>query len=214
MYSAQELLILYSSVPTAVPFFIGLARRKKLDPTQKLIVGLSLVTFGVGAWSALLWLSRQNNLFLGHFYTPIQYFLILAVYRLQMRDYVPRRFFQVLLWGFLVFTLVNSLWIQPLASHNSNARALSAVVLVFLSLGYFFRLVYRPHMFQITRIPMFWFNSGVFLYFFTTLFIFVVSNFIQPDHNITLPAWTLHNVFMWLFFVLSSIAVGISPKTS
>lgn len=215
-YSIQELLILFSSLPTILPFVVGLLHFPRLSKEQKIMMWLALTTFIVGAWSAILWALRSSNLFIGHFYTIIQFVLIVRIYQLALRKFISTKWMTGLMILFSILSLLNTSYLQPLTKFNSYATTANSMIQVLISLLFFYHLITKPRTHRIEQIPMFWFSSGVLLYFFCNLFIFAISNSILPQEfrPLSIPTWILHNVFMWLFFILTSIAVWINPSQS
>lgn len=212
--NVQHFLLLFSCVPTIFPFLVGLLHFPRLNLQQKGMMLLSLVTFIVGLWSVGLWLNKENNLFIGHFYTVIQFHIIVIIYLLTFQSTAMKRLLIVLMITFTAFSIINTLNYQPLEKHNSNASTLGNILLIFLALTFFFKTITRPKEYRLERMYMFWFNSGVLLYFFCSLFIFAISNSLLPAKfwSASIPIWMLHNVFMWIFFILTTVAVWISPK--
>ncbi|MGB0524445.1 MAG: hypothetical protein ACPGJS_15850, partial [Flammeovirgaceae bacterium] len=140
-----------------------------MKPSIKLIVWLSGIAFVLSATSSVLWLLGVNNLFTGHIYTPIQFILIVCIYQLTLKS-ISSKWFIALNILFVTFSILNTVYLQPLSIHNSYARTISSIILVGLSILYFQQALQNPTNHQAEKIPMFWFNSGVLLYFFCTLF--------------------------------------------
>jgi len=211
-YTWQEYLILYSAAPTLLPFLVGVPFFKRLPTPAKLMVWLSLIIFVSGAWSAYLWAHSQNNLFIGHIYTVVQFIIIVRIYQLTYQYKYNTRWLSWLMVGFALLAVLNALFLEPLSLHNTLARAVSGGILVFLSLVFFFQTMAQPKTYRAERLPMFWFSSGVFLYFFCTLLILATPNILLQFRSLSIPLWIVHNIFLWLFFVLITIAVWISAK--
>jgi len=209
----QYFFMLFSCVPTVFPFIVGILHYARLNRQQKYMMWLSFCTFIVGVWSVILWLYKQNNLFIGHFYTVIQFILIVKIYQSNFQG-KAKRGLSILIYLFIILAVYNTLYLQPLAVHNSNITTLRSVCLLLLILAFFFKAITAPKVYRLEKIPLFWFSSGALIYFFCSIFIFAISNSILPAKfiPISIPLWVLHNIFMWIFFILATIAVWISPK--
>jgi len=196
-YSLQEYIIIFYPIPIIFPFLVGMLYYPRLDKQQRYMMFFSLITFIVGVWSGILWLGKNNNLFIGHFYTVIQFLLILRIYQLEFQSKKVKIILTIFMISFVVFSIINTSFFQPLEVQNSNATTLRSILLLFPILTFFIKIITRPKLYRIEKSPMFWFSAGALLYFFCTLFIFAISNSLLPPkfHLISIPIWVLHNVF-------------------
>lgn len=199
-------------LPSGIPLILGFNKLKRLTPEVKLIFWMSALTFVLSAWSTGLWLFEMNNLFIGHFYVVLQTLLIMKIYQLLNQGSAIEKGITIGMYVFFLAGIFLTVFVEPLIGFNPIGRMIAALILVSLSLLYFFKLLSGPTDIRLEKTPMFWFNSGVLLYFFCTLFIFVFSIYVPTNKALNIPVWVLHSILFWIFFILCSIAVWVSLR--
>lgn len=210
----ETLFMLSSTLATLFPIIAGIKNYSKLSPAQRLTFWFCVVSFFLMVYANVLFLSRTNNMWIGHLYLLIQLLCLVRVYQLEMKNKASKWLFWFIMIGFTGFSLVNSFYLQPLTVHNTYSRNLASIVLSLLSIYYFFDLIRRPFTVKIERLFMFWFSSGVLLYFLASLFIFTVANVIQPVRSMGIPVWTIHAGLLWIFFLSLGTGLWIHHKPS
>lgn len=208
------LFMLSSTLATLFPIIAGIKNYSKLPPSQRLTFWFCVISLFLMVYANVLFVFKTNNMWIGHVYLLIQFLCLVRAYQLEMKNQVPSKLFWFIMIGFTAFSLANSLYLQPLTVHNTYSRNLASIVLSLVSVYYFFDLIRRPFTVKIERLFMFWFSSGVLLYFLASLFIFTVANVIQPVKSMGIPVWTIHAGLLWIFFLSLGTGIWIHHKPS
>ena len=107
------------------------------------------------------WLYNIFNLF---FYPSLMY-----VYQWQLQNRRIRKIIPGLYVGFIVFVMINSLFIQGIATLQTLTIVVGNSIIIFLAGTYFWEMYISEATEKISRDPFFWFSFGFILYFGGTL---------------------------------------------
>lgn len=97
---------------------------------------------------------------------------------------------------FIIFFLVNCLYIQPIIDFQSYTRAFSAAILMVASLSYYHTLLKAQPIDDVSVFSFFWINSGVFFYFSFSFFLFLFGNYVFTNMSpeVGRTYWAFHNL--------------------
>ncbi len=119
---------------------------------------------------------------------------------------------------FLLFWLINIIWLQPYDTFNSYSYSLGAFLIVLLSLLNFRELIIQMPVQQILSLKDFWILAGLLTYFGSCFFIFISYNYISEVNPKNVGVlWKIHNVFLAVACVLFFKAIACKqwiPKSS
>ncbi len=196
------------------PLVISIFRFKFFNFSQKRLLLLILVTVLVEVISRVLWDKRMNNLSVYHFYTIIEFLLIVNIYRKELSILFSKLFFTIMGILFTVFAIVNTLFFQDLNTFNSNATTVLGLLVIFFALSYFYALLKEVKYSALENNPMFWVNSGFLIYFSSNLILFFINNnlFKGGSNEAGYLIWGLHaivNIVLTIFYI---IALWVNPK--
>ena len=157
---------------------------------------------------------HMPNLYLLHIYTILE-FNILALFYFSLFGYFyPRWLVPLLMVGFTVLAVLNSLFLQPLSTYNTYTRGLEGLLMIALSLLCFYQMLAELTTKRLDRSPIFWINTGFLLYFAGNLFLFILSNALlkEPNQTLSFMSWGLHSLLMVLMHLFISLGLWFSPK--
>ena len=77
-----KLIVLIASGSTIIPIVAGLINYKRLDKERLWLMGLLFIALIVQTYSYWLFTRQQNNLFLLHFYTPLEFLILVKIFSL------------------------------------------------------------------------------------------------------------------------------------
>lgn len=101
---------------------------------------------------------------------------------------------------FLIFSLVNLIFIQGPQSFNSYTSSLASVCFILMSLTYFYVLIQQLPTESITKLPMFWVNAAILIYYSGTFFLYLSADYlINVLNNDLVTFWMFHHFFGLLF---------------
>ena len=199
-----------SNIPPLLAAVLALIYFKKFD--KRLFSFKLFLIFNSFIQISQLVLSslKHHNLFLLHIDVPVEFALLAHFYYSFLNQYVDKRIFFTLISLFLLFSVINSVFIQPPDSFNSYTLIAEALVMIILSIFAFIVLL-DPRS-GMNKTPMgkiaALINSGIFINFSTTLLIYYFSNFLikNADKNTVNYIWVyndLASVVMYAFFIVA-----------
>lgn len=202
-------IIQYSIVTIALPFVIGIIRRKYLQKEPLIIFYLILngILFETISRSMTLF-HLKNNLPFFHIYTVIEFFIISWFYWLVFKDYFSKLLIPIVFFTFFIFSLIDSFIFHNVFTFNSYAKSLECIIIVVLSVLYLYKTFNEFQEKDPSDTPVFWINAGFLFYFSGCLFLFTFSNYMLTQvKSMAIVTWALHAFFMILMYIL--IAVGL-----
>ncbi len=206
-------LTLVAFVLLFVPAVIFLARSKVLAAVQKKLAILVLVTLLVEVVSRILWYKKINNLPIYHFYTVIEFLLILNIYKEPLRKVFDVKYLVIIGVGFTGFAILNTIFFQDLFTFNSNVTTLMGLLVVVFALSYFYALLKEVKYSALETNPMFWINSGFLIYFSSNLILFYMNNSLFKEvSEASLILWGLHAIVNIVLTIFYTIALWVRPK--
>lgn len=212
-YSTGQIIIFFTFLGTLIPVCIGLLHYRKLRPSAKNIVWLVFVSFVFDIAGRILWWNKIPNLFVGNVYAIVEFAIISFIYKFEFKNFIPQYWLEAVVGISLIFFLYNLFWGQGFFFNNTLSKTVESVLLILFSLLYFHKTIKELQIAQLEATPMFWFNSGVLLYFSGSLFIFIFSNYLLIySQELGIQIWAIHAFFMMLFYFTISIALWVNHK--
>lgn len=213
-YSFAQIFLLLTYFAPFPCIIIGISKYKTLALSLRYVFYLALLALVAGTISIVLWFQSTNNLFVGHIGTVLEFLLIARIYQIELKDFLPKRFFYIIMAVFTVFCIFNTSFLQPYNTNNSYAKTIESILLIGLSIAYFFKLLRDAKVERLEKEPMFWINCAVLMYFSVDIFIFIFSNYMLGiSERLATQIWVIHGIFLILFNVICFFALWISnPK--
>ena len=142
--------------------------------------------FGV-AWPRILYrhtsFSRGNQWFYTIFHF-VSYVFYLWFFSKILHLPVIRRVIRVLFLLYLLWAVANYLFIQGMTQLNTFSDLLACFLMVFLSIAYYYQLLYAREVISLQRDPFFWICTGILIYHLGSmmgLFLINVMNMISNE---------------------------------
>lgn len=142
--------------------------------------------FGV-AWSKWIWnhtgFNRSNQWFYNLFHICIYIFYLYFFYVVLK----VRRLRRVILGISIIYSLFvfgNLFWGQGIFLFNTYSELFYCFIMIFLSISYYYQLLYAREIVALSRDPLFWISTGVLTYHLGSmmgLFLINVMNAISQD---------------------------------
>lgn len=208
--SIVSFIMLVSNIPSVLAGLFAFIYFKKFD--KRLFSFKIYLLFNSLIQIAQLILSslKLHNLFLLHIDVPVEFALLTYFYYSFLKLYLDRKIFFVLVILFVVFSIINSTFIQPIDTFNSHALVTEAIILIILSIITFIVLLdprsgmNKASMGKVVTLI----NSGLLVNFFTTLLIYYFSNYLIKNvhKNIVNYIWMyndLASVVMYTCFIIA-----------
>ncbi len=208
-----ENLSLVSSFIVIMPLLCSVFKLKSLNRVQIGLIYILIAVLLVESISSILWYKKLNNLPLYHFYTIVEFLLIVNIYKKELSKKFTKKFFTLLSIGFVIFAIINTLFFQNLQTFNSNVTSLLGLIVIFFSLSYFYALLKEVKYSSLETNPMFWINSGFLIYFSSNLILFFINNSVfKGSTEASFTLWGLHAFINIVLTIFYTIAIWVHPK--
>jgi hypothetical protein len=196
-----------SILVTLLPVFIGILRIKTLSREQRVLFLFSVVVLTTELCCYVLAKFRINNFFVLHIFTPLEFILLSAVYFCKV-ELKPVKVLLVIIAALFIFLeAADSFLIHNLQSLDSISAASESLLLMLYSLFFFFYLLRTLEYKNPFDNPLFWYNSGVLIYFSGSFFLFIFSNYmLHVSQGYFNDMWHINdllNVTMNILFALA-----------
>ena len=205
----------FSTYASFLPFLLGLVTWRRNARSVRFLVLLSVVACTTEMISALLAYQRIPNLFLFHFYPPVELVFILVIYGIELRESISGWVFRAIGICFVGYSILNTILWQPLQVFNTNGRGVESLLLVILSVIYTTLQLKRDHGLKSGE-AMFWVNTAVLLYFSLNLVFFFMSNYLNEhfSQQFTSYIWNFHAGLSFVRYLFFTIAIYIDWKSN
>lgn len=211
-----QFVIIFSHLPILITSVYAALIYKKLGNELKvfsIFLFLSCILQGI---SLVLWFKEVNNLPVLHIYVVLGFINLAWFYNTLLADFINKRVIWISTLVFTVFSVLNSLFVQPVFKFNSNAVTLQSILIIILSLSTYMLLlnkIVKEKRKDVLK-SFNWINSGLFIYYSSTLIIFFFGNLITHRFSMTLNlyAWLLHSFFSVIMYCCFFIGLWKRPK--
>ena len=209
-------LIEYASVPVILAAVFAGYLYPRLVTEMRILSWFIFLSGVVELVSKVMWYMKENNLLLLHLYVPFGFILLAWFYRFTLKGFIPPKLISGVAVCFVLFTAINSIFLQPKDTFNSNALTVQAVLMIILCVFTFLVLMNdivrekRPDLLSSLN----WINSGLFLYYLSSLMVFYIGNqFIQFYSSLTNQyLWSMHSFFSMIMYFCLMIGLWKSPR--
>ncbi|MBI3240470.1 MAG: hypothetical protein HYZ43_16760 [Flavobacteriia bacterium] len=202
--SVARIIIIVSHIPVFAVALYALFIYTKLKVELKAFAWFLFCSGMLQLVSLIYWFLEKNNLFILHLLVPAGFVFLAVFYLNVLKDFLNPKILMVSATGFVVFSLINSLYFQPLSVFNSNALTVECVLLVILSLSTYTLLLNKTIINRDSKAfaGINWINSGLFIYHSSTLLIFYFGEYITSNINLELSryTWVVHSAFSVIMY--------------
>lgn len=168
------------SILIPVVLVVGLTCKKKLhyDKINKFILGLILLIFFRNSSTAIMARIGVFNIYIYNWYSLISFILVAILYYFRFQN----RYFKILSILLLIASIfiacldLNSLLDVETVKFNNFSYHSSGSFTILLILIYYFELLKYLAEPKLETSPLFWFSSGLFIYYSGTIFSYIFIN--------------------------------------
>jgi hypothetical protein len=187
----------------SVPLFLALIYYRRLLKPEKVMtffLVISGIINAVGCW--ISW-HRQNNLYLLHIYTCIELLFICLFFGEVFDNKRMKKWLVVLALIYIAAAISNSILLQDINKFNTYARSVSAIITISFCLYYYKTKLAMTETYRWRREPVFWFVTGFLIYFSSSLFLFILSNFtLVMNRPLAWTLWNIHATMVLIMYLL------------
>ena len=169
-----------------LPVLAALYNYRRLDSILRLMAifcVLSVIPDVAGLIASFLKLRHYNNLVLFHFFDIMATVFFTMIYQRAFYKQLFKKITFILGGLSLLIMVCNAIFIEGLWKYPSVSNTVLCLLLIILSLIYFYQLLSRQEFTYIEKQGMFWINSGVLFYFAINIFLFMLYNDIKPTQR-------------------------------
>jgi hypothetical protein len=214
--NTTKLIIIGSCIPVFTSVIYAACCYRRLNPALRLFSWFLFISGIIQAVSLVLWFMSVNNLPLLHIYVAAGFLALALFYNYLLRDFIDQRLMLFLIASFLCFTLLNSVYVQPVDTFNSYALTVESVVIIIFSIS---TLMLGQH--EVTREnqrPVFaslnWINSGLLIFYTSDILIFYFGDSLIDFFPTYMNryAWVAHSFFSAIMYSCFFIGLWKSQK--
>jgi hypothetical protein len=202
----------YLSIGSAcLPLAASANRWKFVESEIRGLVIIALASLSCDLATLILSANRINSLLLANGFLLFQFSLLVRIFSAQ---YSSGKSSMLILYLCIVFVfIVNTAFFQGPWKLNAAFLAASSLMMMVLSLHYFYLLLTKLPTLHIHRLPMLWISFAVLFYYAGNFFQFLISNYILTDNvEAARMLWILHNLLNILKNILFTIAIWQSYR--
>lgn len=151
---------------------------------------------------------NQLNLWVYHYYVPIQFCLITVLYSYMLKSMVSNRVMFFTGVSFVIFSLINTLFLQDTSQFNTNSILISNIVFVVFALLFFYQLLKKPLVKKLEHLPQFWINLAILIYYSSSSVLFyMVNHVVKVDTESLTIIWSVN---IGLYIILNCLySIGL-----
>jgi hypothetical protein len=171
-------IVLYCSIASDIlPLLAALYNYRRLDGVLKLFAFFCLIslTFDFLEW-ILTKFQVRNNCPLLHLYILFEIIFFTVIYFQAFHGSILKRIALILGGAALVAIVCNAIFIEHIWTYPSISNTVLCLLMIILSLTYFYQLLTRQEFLHIDKQGLFWINSGVLFYYSINIFLFMLYN--------------------------------------
>lgn len=196
----------FSSIfSSLIPFITGVIRFKHRSNDLKLLCILSILAFLLDSISQLN--PSVANLSINLF-SLLEFLSLIYIYRNSFQFSTNSKI-SILLVIFIYLCLFSAeILLSTKIELNSYSLTFTSLLFIVIAVRFFYLLIRDLPTDKIQRLPMFWINTGVLIYFAGGLFLFAMRNYlIEAFHDNQTMYWSFHNFLNIVKNLLFAVAL-------
>lgn len=209
--SAADFFIYLSIVSGAFPVLAALYNYRQLDRILKIAAAYFLLALLLDVVeNAVLYLGVKDNMPIIDLYVILSIFFYAAIYyrafshiALKKAVLIASGLTLIIIFWDLIF--INGIWEYPSVSITAMG-----VLLIVISLTYFYELLSRQEFIHIEKLGLFWINAGNLFYFSLNIFLFMLFSRLPVSHRGDL--YMIHNVVNTITNIIFSVGLLCKPQ--
>jgi len=124
----------------------------------------------------------KNNIWVYNVFVSIHLGLSFAIFYAVLNNRLYKKAIAVLILPFLLFGLLNYIWIQGPFVYNTYTVIPARIAVIALCIAYFKQLLEEPKVIALRKEPLVWVAIGTFLYLSVTLPYFLMFRFLNTQN--------------------------------
>ncbi|MDB5133763.1 MAG: hypothetical protein JWP37_366 [Mucilaginibacter sp.] len=205
-------ILVYVSIASGfLPLMAALYNYNQLDPILKLVALFCLVSAFFDLLEMILsWLQVHNNYPLLHLYDLLTILFFTAIYYQAFYESIFKKIALILGAAGLIAIICNAILMERIWTYPSISNTILSILLIILSLTYFYQLLTRQEFVHIDKQGLFWVNTGVLFYFSINIFLFMLYN--KISENVRNDFYMIQSVTNIIANLLYSVGLLCKPQ--
>ena len=205
----------YASLPAIAAAIYSAITFKKLTKELKIFTLFIFLSGIIEVFSRTLWFLKINNFPLLHVYVAVGFLIQVWFYHEVLKRFVSNKLIISIGLLFTCFTIVNSTFFESIYSFNSNALTVQSIFIIIFSIStymLFLNDIVKSETDIILIKSLNWINSGLFIYYSSSLLIFYLGDYFTKNYSVTINqyTWAIHTMF--LIFMYSCFIIGLNKN--
>ena len=175
--SVHRFLINSEYVLIAASTIIGFVQYKKLKTELRYV----LYFVCLGAFTEIFnffykTFLFKNNMPIGHFYITFSIVILSFMYKRLLAGYLNRHVFNLFISSFILFAIINPIFLQSLWEFPNILGAVGALMLIVFSILFYGKMMTEVKLNRLTDNALVWVNSLVLFYYTGNFFFYILFN--------------------------------------
>ena len=172
-------LVLVAVISPIIPLIIGIVKYRKLNLANRYIFFLATCDFGVSIYSSYQnRILHTNNMPSLHLLTVLEVLFITLFFTTQAIHKKSKILIYLVGASFIVYSILNSIFIQDIETFNSYARGLEAFIIISFSINYFYKRIQVKDLSGFINSSYFYFGIAFLFYYGSAQILYLFQNLI------------------------------------
>jgi hypothetical protein len=155
--------------------------------------------------------NRDASDFINIFFVPFEYFTIYRILRFSLHTDSSIKYLNYSLILLLLFWGISTIF-TPFNTFNSSLNGFESLLVIILSMIFFFEEIKKPQTLFIYSQPQFWAVIGLFIFFSGSFFVFLYKETHHYQEQFKEQYLFIHSGSFILRSILFSIAMFVKPE--
>jgi hypothetical protein len=202
-------ILIANDIPILLAGCLVLIYYRRFEKIFKVFSWFIICSVIIQVIALVFWVRRENNMPLLHMYVPLGFVLLAWFYQAVLESLINKVIIVTVALLFFCFSIVNSMFFEHLFIFNSNALTVESILLIIFSIFTFIVLLNQqlPFIQGGVRQSLGWINSGILIYYSSTLLLFYFSNYVMHQYSVKVSAntWMFHafvSIIMYVCFII------------
>lgn len=213
--TTARFIIVFSHLPILLAAVYALVCYKKLGRELKTFAWFIFFSAFIQFGSLYLWFHQRNNMPLLHLYVGGGFLLLAWFYTRLLEKFMQTKVIWIAAGLFLLYTILNAVFVQNLftfCSYPLTMESILVIILAVFTFSVFLNRIVKTSLWDDHK-AINWINSGLFLYYSSTLLISFFGEMIveRLSETISFYTWELHSFFSVVMY--SCFIIGLWKRS-
>jgi hypothetical protein len=204
-----RIFIYISIFSVLIPLSLAIVQWKRMPREIAMLRWLLVAGLILDVIQRTLGILKQHNEWPGDIFMFIQFTLLLYIFSLQFERKI---IFKVIYSVVVAFCVMSLLFVDGAAA-LIRSSAIDGIVLIIVSIAFFYKLLNELKVANIHRLPVLWIAFATLFYYSGNFFVFLARSYLEKDLDALLFFWIwVHNSLNIIKNILFAIALWQSYR--